>query len=113
MGYGYFTRIKLTNDILQEREKVDQQEHTSLFNYNWGLDETDLYISYDTKKTKIHAYMFVNGNEIQSIDTFIRGKNYAKKLINHYEKNFKCQLYIKESRPESVNYWKKLGKIID
>jgi len=110
MGYGYFTRIKITNELLKEREKIDKQQFTSLCSYNWGLDEKDLYISYDSKKTKIYGYMFVKGTEIQSIDTFIKGKNHAKKLIEHYEKKFKHKLYVGESRPEAINYWKKLGK---
>ena len=117
MPYSYYWKMKMgikgtDIDRIDNCDLNIKQSSKELANYNYSLPEKYLYISYDCKRTKIYAYMFVNKqHEILSIDSFVNGKNHAKKLIDNYEKRFKCNLIPYDPRPDAINYWKKIGKL--
>lgn len=118
MPHSYYSRMKTgikgtDYDRIYDCDLNIKIASKYLSNYNNTLPEEYLYIYYDCKRTKIYSYMFVNKktNEILSIDSFISGKNYAKKIIDHYEKRFNCNLIPHDPSPDAINYWKKLGKM--
>ena len=113
LKFGFFNRLSIS--IFEKKSFKTYLENDSEFsNYlyhytNNFRDFKTLYVCYDTTQEKILAYMFVDKKYIYVIDTIIKGKGLAKKMIDYYDNKFNIKIIPENKAEGSEKYWQKYG----